>query len=147
MIALGIALISLSVREHRDAAHSSYTQAHGVRRAARVISEDVGTGKDPTEALVVRLSGPVNGHGTTTVHIQHIQDVPTYSPGAPLTVVVDPQDPAYAELPGFPYTSTGQWVLALVIGLADTLLATLFLCGGFLYPLRRRRRLRRSLPR
>ena len=140
-------MLVLSVQEHRNAAYSSYVQAHGVRQAARVISVSVGGGKDPTEGLVVRLNGPVNGHGTTMVHIQHVDDVPTYSPGSPVTVVVDPQDPAYAELPGLPYTSTGQWVMTLVIGLADTLLFGLILCGGLLYPSLRRRRQRRSLLR
>jgi hypothetical protein len=103
---LGTVLIVGSVLEHGDAAQTSYTQAHGIRRAARVFSEDTSTGRDPYSAVAVRLSGPVNGHETTTVHIQ---GAPTYSPGAPVTVVVDPQDPGYAELPGAPYTSSAQW--------------------------------------
>jgi hypothetical protein len=115
---LGIALIVTSVFEHGDVARTSYTQAHGVRLAARVISEDAGTAHDPTSTLAVRLRGPVNGHDTTTVHIP---GTPTYSPGAPVTVVVDPQDPGYAELPGAPYNSSAQWKIPLGIGLADIL--------------------------
>jgi hypothetical protein len=139
---LGTALIVVSVLEHGDVARTSYTQAHGARRAARVISEDVGTGKNPTSALTVGLSESVNGRDTTTVHIQ---GAPAYSPGATVTVVVDPQNPGYAELPGSPYTSSRQWVIPLVIGLVDILLIPSLLSIPVLRRLRSRRRLRRSL--
>ena len=139
------AFIFQSVQAHGDAARSSYTQAHGVRQTVRVISES--TNRDnpklPTSALTVRLSRPVNGHDTTTVHIQ---GTPAYSPGAPVTVVVDPQDPGYAELPGSPYSSSTQWVIFLLIGIAFILLYPLIAVGVLvLLPLRRRRRLRRTL--
>jgi hypothetical protein len=140
--ALSTALIVISVFEHGDAARTSYTQAHGVRRAARVISEDAGTGKDPTSTVAVRLSGPVNGHDTTTVHIQ---GAPTYSPGVPVTVVVDPQDPGYAELPGAPYTSSEQWELPLWLGLAALLVLPFGLGIVVLRQWRSRRRRRRLL--
>ncbi len=143
-LGLGIVLIVVSVSEHADAARTSYTQAHGVRRAARVISEDTSTGKHPTSAVAVRLSEPVHGHDTTTVHIQ---GAPAYSPGAPVTVVVDPQDPAYAELPGAPYTSPGQWEIPLVIGLADIVIIPFGIGVAALRRLRSRRRLRQSLLR
>jgi hypothetical protein len=113
-------LIIGSVVEHGAAAQTSYTQAHGARRTARVISEDAGSGRNPTSTLTVRLSEPVNGHDTTTVHIS---GAPAYSPGAPVTVVVDPQDPGYAELPGASYTSNGAWVDLLVMGLLVCLIA------------------------
>jgi hypothetical protein len=135
-------LIVHSVSLRRDAARSAYTQAHGVRRAARVISEDTGTGKNPTSALAVRLTRPVNGHDTTTAHIQ---GAPAYSPGAPVTVVVDPQDPGYAELPGDPYTSDQQWLLFLGIALAAILTIPFIAGSEVLRQLRRRRRLRESL--
>ena len=142
---LGGALIFHSVQEHGDAAQSSYTQADGVRQAARVISERTSPGDDPkhpTSALVVRLSRPVNGHDTTTVHIQ---DAPTYSPGAPVTVVVDPQDPGYAELPGAPYTTSAQFWIFLVIGLACILVFPLRIGLPLWRQLRSRHRLLRSL--
>jgi hypothetical protein len=139
---VGTVLIVGSVIKHGDATRTSYTQAHGARRAARVISEDAGTGRNPTSTLTVRLSEPVNGHDTTTVHIH---GAPAYSPGAPVTVVVDPQDPGYAELPGAPYTSNGPWVVLLVIGLGD-ILAFLFAMGiPGLRRLRSRRRVHQSL--
>lgn len=147
MIAGGGVLIFQSVQEHGDAARSSYTQARGARLAGRVISERTSPGdgpNQPTSALTVRLSRPVNGHGTTTVHIQ---GAPAYSPGAPVTVVVDMQDPAYAELPGAPYTSGGQWVAPLVIGLAVILVIPFSVGLAVLLRLLSQRRLRRSLLR
>jgi hypothetical protein len=147
MVVGGGAMIFHSVQEHGDAARSSYTQAHGVRLAGRVISERTSPGdapNQPTSALTVRLSRPVNGHDTTTVHIQ---GAPAYSPGAPVTVVVDPQGPGYAELPGAPYTSGGQWVTFLVIGLADILVIPFGMGLAAWRQLRSRRRLRRSLLR
>jgi len=139
-----IVMFVISVQEYRDAARSSYTQAHGVRRDARVISEHTSTGKYPTSALAVRLSGPVNGHDTTTVHIQ---GAPTYSPGARVTVVVDPQDPGYAELPGAPYTSDGQWEAPLGIGLGLILFTPCVIGVLYLNRWRTRRRVRRFLLR
>ena len=143
----GGVLIFHSAQEHGDAARSSYTQAHGARQAARVISERTSPGDDPkhpTSALVVRLSRPVNGHDTTTVHIQ---GAPTYRPGAPVTVVVDPQDPGYAELPGAPYTTSGSWEVPLVIGLACILVLPFGLGVAVLQQLRSRRRVRGFLLR
>ena len=135
-------MIVVSVSEHRDAARTAYTKAHGVRRAARVISEDTSTGRHPTSTVAVRLIRPVNGHDTTTVHIK---GAPTYSPGAPVTVVVDPQDPGYAELPGAPYTSSAQWELPLIIGLADILVIPFGIGVTVLRQQRSQRRLRQSL--
>jgi len=142
--ALSITMFVISVQEYRDAARTSYTQAHGVRQAARVISEHTSTGKYPTSALVVRLSGPVNGHDTTTVHIQ---GAPTYSSGAPVTVVVDSQDPGYAELPGARYTSDGQWEAPLGIGLGLMLFTPFVLGVLYLRRRRTRRQVRRFLVR
>jgi hypothetical protein len=142
--ALSIALIvggSSSARE--DGARTSYTQAHGVRRTAQVISEDVSSGRSPTSTLTVRLSEPVNGHDTTTVHIdgEHV-----YAPGTSVTVVVDPQEPGYAELPGDSYASSGYWVFVLGLGLAG-LIVPLITAVFYLGRWRRRRRASRCLPR
>jgi hypothetical protein len=144
MVALGIVIIVGSFSERGDEARTSNTQAHGVRRAAQVISEDAGTGKSPTSTLTVRLSEPVNGRDTTTVHIQ---GAPAYSAGAPVTVVVDPQDPGYAELPGAPYTSSGFWVFLLGLGLTVILIIPFGTGVGYLVQLRRRRRVGRFLLR
>lgn len=135
LLILGILLIVYSVSPHGDGVQSSYTQAHGVRRAARVISETTGTAKQPNSALTVRLGEPVNGHDTTTVHFH---GTTAYSPGALVAIVVDPQDPGYAEFPGAPYTSGGDWEFFLGTGLA-VLVMTLGLGVVFPRMLRSRR--------
>lgn len=81
-------------------------------------------------------------HDTTTVHIQ---GTPAYAAGALVTVVVDPQDPGYAELPGGPYTSSGEWDPPLVIGLGAIVIIPFRLSAEALLRLRSQRRLRRSL--
>lgn len=142
---VGISLIVGSVLEHGDAARTSDTQAHGVRRAARVISEHTtSSGKESYSAVAVRFSGPVSGHDTTTVHVS---GAPRYSPGAPVTILVDPRDPGYAELPGAPYTSNAQWQIPLVIGLACIVVIPFCLGVVVLRKRRSRRRLTRSLLR
>jgi hypothetical protein len=141
-LGLGITMFVGAAQQHGAAAQSSYTQAHGVRMAARVVSELTNTGKISTSALAVRLSGPVNGHDTTTVHIH---GAPAYSTGATVTVVVDPQDPGYAELPGAPYSTTPQWVTDLMIGLG-LILGTVLVAGyNILHWPPAQRRLRRLL--
>jgi hypothetical protein len=90
----------------------------------------------------VRLSRPVKSHETTTAHIE---GAPPYSPGAPITVVVDPQDPGYAELPGAPYASTEQWAIFLGIAVGGILAIPSIAGIQALRQSRSRRRLRRSL--
>jgi hypothetical protein len=144
MVTLGTVLIVYSVSLHGDAARTLYTQAHGVRQTARVISEDAGTGEAPTSTATVRLSEPVNGHDITTVYIQ---GAPAYSPGTPITVVVDPRDPGYAELPDAPYTTSAWWEIPLVIGPAVILVVPFGLGVRYLAVLRTRRRMVRFLVR
>lgn len=142
---VGISLIVGSVLEHGDAARTSYTQGHGVRRNARVISEHTtNSGKNAYSAVAVRLRGPVDGQDTTTVHVN---GAPGYSPGAPVTVLVDPRDPGYAELPGAPYTSNAQWQIPLGIGLACIVVIPFCIGVVVLRQRRSRRRLTRSLLR
>jgi hypothetical protein len=119
MVALSTILFVFSASEHADGVRSSYTQAHGASRAARVICEHVHTGKSPTATATVGLSEPVNGHDTTTVYIQ---GGPAYSQGTRIRVVVDPRDPGYAELAGAAYTPSEEWIIPLVIGLAVLLI-------------------------
>lgn len=144
MVAGGTISIVASVSEYGDEARSAYTQAHGVRRAAQVLSADTAmAGKTPTSTGIVLLSEPFDGHGTTTVHVR---SVPLY-PGAAVTVLVDPQDPGYAELPGVPYTSNGWWVFLLLLGLALILIVPVGVGVEYLGTLRSRRRAIRFLVR
>jgi len=124
--------------KHANGVRSAYTQAHGVRQTAQVISEDIGSGRNRTSTLAVRLGVPVDGDNTTTVHVADA--APTYSPGASVTVLVDPQDPGYAELPGSPFVSSRQWATILAVGLADIVIVP----PGIVLLARRRWRSRRG---
>ena len=78
---------------------SSYTQASGIPDSATVISERVGTGKAAETDLTVRLATPVGGQDTSVVNIAGAHRYPS---GQRISVLVDPRDPSYSELPGLP---------------------------------------------
>lgn len=117
----GVILLVLSSVIHASN-QSSYVQQHGVRRTAVIESVHnttqgsgqgywTGTGSNrhwvPPNAsqsaeVIVRLASPAGGRTQTTVHVPNYEDA---APGTALTVLVDPQDPGYAELPGSPRTA------------------------------------------
>lgn len=78
---------------------SSYTQASGLPDSATVISEKVGTGKAAETDVTVRLATPVGGQDTSVVNITGAH---SYTSGQRISVLVDPRDPSYSELPGLP---------------------------------------------
>jgi len=87
--------------------------------------------------MLVRLPHPVGGQAQTTVHVP---DKVSYRSGDAVTVLVDPQGPGYAELPGRPYdTRTGILVFSIVVSLFIILSA-----AGFLLSVRWRLRSRRA---
>ena len=114
---LGAILVGFTFIGRAQAAQSSYVQAHGVRDSASVVSVDniEHTSKHFTtyEALVtVQLQQPVNG---ATNSVVHVPDRDNSLPGDEITVLVDPRQPGYSELPGSPSTTTENWVVALVL--------------------------------
>lgn len=97
-----------------SAAKSSYTQSSGVRENATVTNvvnnKDCGRGGCTYSADVyVDLSRPVSGQTTADVSVPNSVN---YTDGQTITVLVDPKDPGYAELPGQPdnQASTAIWV-------------------------------------
>ena len=94
-IAPGVALASSYSAFER----SSYTQASGLPDSATVISERVGTGKAAETDVTVRLATPVGGQDTSVVNIAGAHRYPS---GQRISVLVDPRDPSYSELPGLP---------------------------------------------
>ena len=62
--------------------------------------------------IKVRLAVPVNGQLATTVYVANKSVVPD---GRILAVLVDPNRPDYAELPGQPYTEAGGWIIFVVL--------------------------------
>lgn len=127
---IGAVFIILSFALRSSAALSSFVQAHGVRREAVILSVDniahtstttTGSGSSRhtvtsttyTAEVLVRLADPVGGHARTTVHVPRYE---TDGPGDALTVLVDPGDPGYAELPGSPSIPAVLPTIFLAVG-------------------------------
>lgn len=80
---------------------SNYTQHHGVLDSGTIsnVSNTRGSHGDWSAAVQITLDRPVNGATSTTVTVGNAVSSPD---GTPVSVLVDPQDPAYAEYPGRP---------------------------------------------
>ncbi len=129
-LVIGVVFLAVSPLLRAQAGHSSFVQAHGVRRAAVILSVDniadtstttTGSGSHKhtttstsyTAQVAVRLASPVNGQARSTVHVPHYD---SDGPGTSLTVLVDPGDPGYAELPGAPSTSGILPMVFMIVG-------------------------------
>jgi hypothetical protein len=91
-----------------------------------------------TAQVLVSLADPVDGQARTTVHMPRYD---TGRPGSTLTVLVDPDDPGYAELPGSPSTAA---VLPTIFLVAGAFLAVVAITGSTLIARSRRRSMRRG---
>jgi hypothetical protein len=96
LITLAVSVVIL-VSGFASAGKSAYTQAHGVPRAATVTSVTLGGSKASTEDVDVSLASPVDGQQSVTVLVPSRQSFPV---GARVQVLIDPQDPGYAEMAG-----------------------------------------------
>jgi hypothetical protein len=117
LLALLVALIVVLTSGTAQAARSAYTQAHGEREVATVISvqNKSSTSKGVTSwygYILVRLPQPVGGQAQATVHVPDKVDD---KPGEAVTVLVDPQSPSYAELPGEPLTTRAAVLVFSII--------------------------------
>jgi hypothetical protein len=123
--ALVAAVVGLVIGVHAEVAQSSYVQAHGVRDSATVtdVYNHEGSGRDATwEAQVtVDLQQPVDGATRSVVHVPYKDNSVD---GDTITVLVDPRDPGYSELPGSAYGNNTLWISSLV-GLSVTLVIAL----------------------
>jgi hypothetical protein len=120
------------------ASKSTYTQAHGVPRAATVISVTSNGRKSGTEDVVASLAGPAGGRQPTTVHVPSTQSFPA---GARIQALTDPQDPGYAELPGQPFmTASAAWGTAAALWLLAAPMMLLMVLAGRAWGRQRRRR-------
>jgi Protein of unknown function (DUF3592) len=105
---------------------SRYTQNHGVRVSGTVISANNSQvcsargGCSYTATITVQLSHEIGGLSVTTAHYPASTDLVS---GEPVTVLVDPKQPSYAELPGHAYTTAIQWILGFVLAAFLGLLA------------------------
>lgn len=81
---------------------SGYTQAHGLLRSGIVTSVTNHEGRGASSDVGVRLEEPVDGHTVTTAYFSPLTPL---KPGAAVRVLVDPNDPGYAEFPGHRFES------------------------------------------
>jgi hypothetical protein len=71
----------------------------------------------------VSLVSPAGGLATTTVRYPGQS---SYLTGQSISVLIDPHQPTYAELPGSPDTSSHTWIWCTVAAIVTGLLTVLF---------------------
>ena len=108
-----IALVVGAISSYSQGARSGFVQAHGTRASATVQSVDntehcSRSGCSYTAAIAVTLSPPVDGAAATTVHYPGYSDL---IPNEQVIVLVDPQQPGYAELPGDRFVTSWEWII------------------------------------
>jgi hypothetical protein len=124
--ALTIAFIADAFVVHSQAQRSALVQQRGIATSGTVQSVDNTRQCSKwltcsyTAAFPVRLSLPVHGASTTTVHYRGYAHLLA---GEQVTVLVDPQQVAYAELPGSPFTRSSDWIGGLVAAIVFALAA------------------------
>lgn len=119
-IAASVFLAVNAVQLHSQASRSGYVQAHGLPRSATVgrvqnIRHASKSSTVYTAQIEVTLNTPVAAQTGTTVYVPRSV---RYIPGQAITVLVDPAQPAYAELPGQPYILPTQWIWIAVFAVA-----------------------------
>jgi hypothetical protein len=132
IIGAGVTLTTIAVQLHSQAALSSYTQQHGLARHATVeavhpVSHDTSHDSWTTYDYDVALAVPA-GPATRTVAHDPARDFQRFSQGDKISVLVDPRQPGYAELPGIPVESSWWFTVPLtlaVIFLAPVALITI----------------------
>ena len=140
---IGVVALILSFTLRSSAARSGFVQAHGVRREAVIVSvgniaSKSGKSTTYTAKVLVSLAVPVDGQAQTTVHVPRYE---TGRPGGTLTVLVDPDDPGYAQLPGSPSTPAAAPAILLALGVFLTVVA---IAGSALIARSRGRSMRRG---
>lgn len=100
---------------------SNYTQHHGIPDSGTIsnVTNNYSGRGNWWAAVQITLDRPVDGAASTTVTVGHAVSSPD---GTPVTVLVDPQDPAYAEYPGRPGYPLSGALLFLPIAVVSALL-------------------------
>ena len=131
IVGAGVTLTVVAFQLHSQAALSSYTQRHGLARSATVEAVrpvNHGTSHDSwtTYDYDVALAVPAGPASRTVAH-DPARDFQRFSQDAKISVLVDPRQPGYAELPGIPVESSWWFAVPLtltVIFLAPAVLIT-----------------------
>jgi hypothetical protein len=117
MLAITLAGFGNALSTKSDASRSKYVQAHGVAASGTVTNVDniAHCGRSScyhTAEITVRLDTAILGATTTVVHFPGRSDL---SSGDRINILVDPKEPGYAEIPGAPFATSGQWIALIVI--------------------------------
>jgi hypothetical protein len=95
---MAVVCLVLAGSSYVQAERSSFVQAHGIQALGTVASVENSGGKLPSAAVAVNLLYPANlAQSSTTVHVPNEINLAT---GKTASVLVDPNDPGYAEFPG-----------------------------------------------
>ena len=125
-VVIGFAVSALTL--HAQAARSSYVQHDGVFRTGGIVRvqnvehQDSNGGPWYSSLTTITLAPPIDGRSTTVVYDPHWSNLIV---GEGLEVLVDPQQPGYAELPGQPFAQNWQWIFAGSFSLAFALIGLL----------------------
>jgi len=143
LVGIGITIFCLftTLSAHADADRSAYTQQHGVSETAvadnvQNIASATKHGTTYTNQITVTVRHPKIGTGSATVYGQGMTSV---QQGDTVTVLIDPRQPAYAEIPGAPFTTTSGWVMSLIITIVFGLVSILVTRVAVVMILRHRR--------
>jgi hypothetical protein len=118
--------------------HQSDAAQHGTRATASVFQVTNTTGRTDSALIAVTLQSPPDLAGkTSTVHVLHLV---SYSDGGRITVLVDPDDTGYSELPGEPFENSIDVQLGISVAVLVTVVGAAFLVSAF----RSRRRARHA---
>lgn len=125
-----IAFALLAVITYQSQTRSNFVQQHGVRVSARVSSLDVlgtcvpeyGAGYCSATQITARLAHRVDG--IQTVHASYPRTLPVRLHQR-IRVVLDPRNPSYGELAGQPRSSSGIWIVAVILAAVAAVVALL----------------------
>jgi hypothetical protein len=119
-VGIVVFVVVLSISLHSRAARSSYTQHHGLARAGTVavvtsVHHYAKTGSWTTYNYDVTLAMPADSVSHTVAN-DPTRDFQVYARGDPISVLVDPKQLGYAELPGSPVQSARWFWGPLLLG-------------------------------
>jgi hypothetical protein len=141
-VGVTVFLLIATLNAYSGAQRSSYTQAHGVSESAVASNVQIITNRSShghvsyTSDITVAIQHPTVGDGTATVYSQGATSI---MQGSTFTVLVDPRQPSYAEIPGAPYDTTSGWILSLLFTIVIGIVAGLVSRRAVLMILRHRR--------
>lgn len=124
-VAIAVAVLAANAKSLDG--RSGFVQAHGIRAdgtVRAVVTDPHCSFYDgeciPTTRVRVELTSTVMRHRTTTVYLSHGSQLTV---GSRATVLLDPHQVTYAELPGSPYHGGGGWLLLAIVAVVALILA------------------------